>query len=271
MKKHYVALVLILFVLPFFAQNIPNYVPKDGLVGYWPFNGNANDESGKANHGKVNGASLTKDRNGKANSAYSFDNSNITVSIQNKLFQNDFTISGWVYLDSASRQTNYPTFITQQNSYLTIQVEIWPLGNTPTFLSYFLDNYNIPGVQKEDGHVKAVTNFNAWHFFVLRNSNKVNYLYIDGKLISTSSSPSTLQGVGKGDFLLLGSGDFLPAEYFNGKLDDITIFNRSITESEIQALYEGNACPIIASISPQGFVKICEGSSIVLQSTVPLQ
>ena len=73
MKKLYVALVLTLFVLPIFAQNIPSYVPKDGLVGWWPFNGNANDESGRGDHGKVNNCKLVKDRFGKENSAYYFD------------------------------------------------------------------------------------------------------------------------------------------------------------------------------------------------------
>ena len=43
---------------------IPSYVPTDGLVGWWPFNGNANDESGNGNDGVVNGAILANDRNG---------------------------------------------------------------------------------------------------------------------------------------------------------------------------------------------------------------
>ncbi len=47
-----------------FAQ-VPSYVPTNGLVGYWPFNGNANDESGSGNNGTVNGATLTTDRFGK--------------------------------------------------------------------------------------------------------------------------------------------------------------------------------------------------------------
>ena len=52
---------------------VPSYVPTNGLVGWWPFNGNANDESGNGNNGTVNGATLTADRFGNANSAYSFD------------------------------------------------------------------------------------------------------------------------------------------------------------------------------------------------------
>ena len=55
---------------------VPNYVPSNGLVGYWPFNGNANDESGNGNNGIVNGASLTPDRIGNPNSAYSFNGVN---------------------------------------------------------------------------------------------------------------------------------------------------------------------------------------------------
>ena len=49
---------------------VPNYVPTNGLLGWWPFNGNANDESGNGNDGTVNGATLTTDRFGVSNKAY---------------------------------------------------------------------------------------------------------------------------------------------------------------------------------------------------------
>ena len=43
---------------------LPDYVPSNGLLGWWPFSGNADDESGNGRHGTVNGATLTADRNG---------------------------------------------------------------------------------------------------------------------------------------------------------------------------------------------------------------
>jgi hypothetical protein len=46
-------------------------IPSDGLVAWYPFNGNANDESGNGNHGVVNGATLTSDRFGNAQRAFS--------------------------------------------------------------------------------------------------------------------------------------------------------------------------------------------------------
>ena len=46
---------------------------QNGILGYWPFCGNANDESGNGNDGTVNGATLTSDRFGNSNSAYESD------------------------------------------------------------------------------------------------------------------------------------------------------------------------------------------------------
>ena len=70
--KKLILLFSVLFTTMSFAQ-VPSYVPTSGLVGYWPFNGNANDESGNGNNGTVNGATLTTDRFGNAGKAYGFD------------------------------------------------------------------------------------------------------------------------------------------------------------------------------------------------------
>ena len=59
-----------------FGQGVPSYVSTNGLVGWWPFNGNANDESGNGNNGTVNGAILATDRFGNANSAFGFNGVN---------------------------------------------------------------------------------------------------------------------------------------------------------------------------------------------------
>jgi hypothetical protein len=55
------------------SQELPLYLPTDGLIAYYLFNGNANDESGNGNHGTINGATLTTDRYNNADSAYAFD------------------------------------------------------------------------------------------------------------------------------------------------------------------------------------------------------
>ena len=82
------------------SMNVFAQVPTNGLVGYWPFNGNANDESGNNNNGTVSGATLTTDRFGNANKAYSFDGTNDYISVldNNSLdLTNQLTLSAWFF------------------------------------------------------------------------------------------------------------------------------------------------------------------------------
>ena len=76
MKKQLrlVHLILCILSITTFAvqAQVPSYVPTNGLVGWWPFNGNANDESGNGNNGTVNGANLTAGKTGISNTAYQF-------------------------------------------------------------------------------------------------------------------------------------------------------------------------------------------------------
>jgi hypothetical protein len=156
---------------------------------------------------------------------------------------NDFSISGWIYLDQNSNTSTYPTFIAEENNYITLQYEIWPSGALPKFNMYFLNNYNVAGQQVEDGHVQSQSNFNQWHFFVLKNKNNINSLYIDGILKANSITPSSIQGQGNGTFLRFGKAQENTNDVkFIGKMDDIGIWNRALDSSEISNLYNGNVC-----------------------------
>ena len=81
---------------------------SDGLVAYYPFDGNANDESGNVYHGTVNGASLTTDRNENPNSAYRFDGVNdyIETSYSPIVHQGDSSLNLWIKANTL--QSNYP-------------------------------------------------------------------------------------------------------------------------------------------------------------------
>ena len=73
---------------------------NNGLVAYYPFNGNANDESGNGNDGTVNGATLTTDRFGNTDQAYSFDGNDYISTIYGfdspkELFQFGFNLSNY--------------------------------------------------------------------------------------------------------------------------------------------------------------------------------
>ncbi|MBI2258810.1 MAG: hypothetical protein HYU67_07920 [Flavobacteriia bacterium] len=135
MKKQLLKYSFILFSFGAFSQ-VPSYVPTDGLVGWWPFNGNADDESGNGNDGTVNSATLSTDRNGVANSAYYFSSTNcesrIDVDINSSSITNGITISVWIKRNDDGCQA--PRFL-----------EAWPGSNTTGHIEWAWGNtFNSP-------------------------------------------------------------------------------------------------------------------------------
>lgn len=85
---------LIIPGVKFISGNEPSSL-KDGLITFYPFNGNGNDESGIGNHGAVYGATLSSDRFGNTNKAFRFDG--INDYIESKvLFNKTFSLSFWI-------------------------------------------------------------------------------------------------------------------------------------------------------------------------------
>lgn len=117
MKNILMRLILIWvlsIIIPVFGDSQNNVFPSksintklmdigDGLIVYYPFNGNANDESENGHHGIVNGAALTADRFGRTNGAYEFDGTDDFIQLPGtSLLELDFPISTsvWVSLSS---------------------------------------------------------------------------------------------------------------------------------------------------------------------------
>ena len=104
--RQYILLVLVLLFIQFTVEaQVPSNVPTNGLVGWWPFNGNANDESGNGHNGLVYRATLTNDRSGNSNSAYQFDfvgsrfgqqNKEIYIPYSPSFNSSSLTVSVWV-------------------------------------------------------------------------------------------------------------------------------------------------------------------------------
>ena len=260
MKNFYFALVLILLVSPIMAQNIPSYVPKDGLVGYWPFNGNANDESGRGDHGKVNNCKLVKDRLGKENSAYYFDKNYSYIELNNENHA-QLSFATWIKLHNV-KDSNA---IISKGSFFSSN------SGSESFVNYCSTSTNIIRVSNGSNLTELGADYTdtSYHFVVVIYDQKAIKYYLDGKLMKISSDiqgPINPTTQNKYIGALKYGKDFLPEYFLKGTIDELSMWNRALSEKEIQALYEGNSCPINAAISPQGSVKICEGSALELKT-----
>ncbi|MBU6204586.1 MAG: fibronectin type III domain-containing protein [Bacteroidetes bacterium] len=224
-----------------FAQNVPSYVPTNGLVGWWPFNGNANDESGNGNNAVLQGnASFATDRYSVANSSYLGDlTSGADITAQNNFpFGNsERTISLWF-----QNSMPYPGGNRQLFSYGD--------NNSGGRFGLYLDGAFI-GVEHVNGARRCTyTPDGNWHNITVTypssgmGTNDI-LLYFDGLLQSSSNlNPVSSLNTANSDIHWIGTLGFSPGWLyaFSGKIDDIAIYNRALTQQEITALYNANNC-----------------------------
>ncbi len=250
-----------------FSQNVPNYVPTSGLVGYWGFNGNANDASSNTNHGVVHNASLTSDRYGKVNSAYHFaGNDDNTVSYIATGFKNlpagktPRTISVWLTHDT------YGVPGGQGNDGHPIIGYGKPQANSDNELFFATTSGNNPyilyGGFTNDLTVDFTYTINTWYHIVASFDGTTAKLYSNNVLIGSSDKSSWNTTL---DSLLIGSQPN-KLKFHNGKIDEIGIWNRVLTNNEISKLFIGCVTPI-ATITPASSTTFCQGNSVVLNAT----
>jgi Concanavalin A-like lectin/glucanases superfamily len=236
----------LLLITSSLVAQIPSYVPTNGLIGYWPFNGNANDESGNGNHGTVNGATLTVDRNGNANSAYSFDGVDdfiqTTLSYTELLNSEGLSISGWLKLGVIESFFGY-SILTNHfpgSSQFAFALGGTNDGNYHRKLVLFFNSYS-GGSQPVYCPINSI-NIEQWTYVTCTLNNDNLAFYINGELVfSQQVLFDSLSTEGVAPDVKIGQGNPTVGfqQNWNGNLDDIAIYNRALTPTEITALYTG--------------------------------
>lgn len=205
------------------AQNVPSYVPTNGLVGWWPFNGNANDESGNGNNGTISGSSLTWDRDSIANSAYYFDG-NDYISV-NRDTMGTFSVSVWF---RTSQNTMYTPLLDAYSS----TWEIYLNYLTPIFTRWV----SLPANYQQYSSLTSCT-ANEWNNLIYSVEPGVLRIFLNGSVLYNDSTLGTIYNTS--GTLYFGASISGSAQYFTGELDDIALWNRTLSANEAQSIYLG--------------------------------
>lgn len=229
MKK--IILLFCLYSINQIYAQIPTYVPTNGLVAYYPFNGNANDVSGNTHNGVINGNVIpSTDRFGNLNSSYKWESSNFNSNdyINIGYLYNDvtskITISTWVLLDCA--QPNHRIISSGEQGLTCNQVQ----GD---LIQLKVAYDSAGGIWPSNQFI----NKNVWHHIVFTADaiTGISKFYIDGLLTDT------IAGTGGGtlstEIWNIGRKSISAFDGFCGKIDDIGIWNRALTQEEITGLY----------------------------------
>jgi hypothetical protein len=222
--------------------------PHPGLAGWWSFNEGsgtmAGDSSGNGNNGTIYGASWVPGRFGQA---LSFNGVNNYVEIpNNNAFNSQFiSVSAW-FQRSGGLGTNWIPLVGKWNN---------------NWIFYFKsDNHLQFYIKNPDSSERFVTSttvfndLNTWHQVVGTYDGSNIKIYVDGKLEGTTPN---VAGILTGSAPVRIGRDQV-ADYFNGIIDEVRVYSRSLSATEIQAEYSGGP-----DLSANVFVKVPQGTTQV--------
>ena len=209
---------------------------KASLVAYYPFNGNAYDESGNSKNLTKNGsATLANDRFGNSNSAYIFDGTDDYFEFPQDASLNPtrFSFSAWV--NASDNSTNWGTVLKSRNSYSGYNLY---KSNQNTWQVWIGDGSSWTVIGSENVEI------NQWVHLVGTYDGSELKLYKNGNLNASDNSSFVVNAWKP---LRIGAGKTnqeTAGYYFNGVIDEVRIYNKALSAAEIRDLYTSSFNPV---------------------------
>ena len=225
---------------------------NQALIAYYPFTDTADDASGNQNHGTVCGATLTSDRYGNPESAFRFDGNDdcIIIPHENCLnIRDEFTVSLFAKAadDNGFNSDNryvQTTLLSKDgigddpdgpyNLYMTRLLSASEKDSTHE-VWFEIQNNATEFYEPEGTYTWPTVSANEYHHIIWRHTANVYEIWIDGNLrLQLHSGQEPESGSTN---LLIGRRGLMDS-FFKGIIDEVRIYNRAISEAEIQLLYE---------------------------------
>lgn len=219
----------------------------NGLVAYYPFNGNANDESENKNHGIAKDILPGSNRFGLQNSSCYFNGETSFVDCGNNKSLNfgksDFTISAWIRCDGLQGDKY---IVSKYNGVSGPSYGVGTHGNNNLY-SFIWGNVGLYTELKSQTSIGQ----DKWHqiTFVFNRASKL-FTYIDGLVVGDVDISSDKESVIENQVSLL-IGSVNGTQFFRGDIDDVRIYNRALTDSEAKALFDYDMAspPTVSTVS----------------------
>lgn len=240
-KTTRLAALLIVGVLISLNTNAQTFL-TNGLIAYFPFNGNANDASGNAHNGTAFDTTLVQDQFGFSNSAFGFNEVSSYVEVMNYLpDMPSASFSVWVLSDHLPTAAEYYHEIfgdgdTTPDRDFRLEFQ-WNIG-----LSFFCKDNSTATIPL------PLLRTNSWMnvIGVADATAGKMYLWLDGAPVATNSFTGNAN-VGYHYRFNIGrvSDGVHIGRYFAGRIDNLRIYNRALSSNEVAQLYAIESAPIL--------------------------
>lgn len=224
------------------APQVGPCIITNGLVGWWPMNGNSNDSSGSAMNGTANGATLAAGQNGQSNGAYAFNGTNSYISFNSttplNFVSTDFTVSAWIKL------TTLPAVSAWDDILSSTGYGDWSMGIAVN--SAGTGYLRMTKISQVDAPASTQpVPQNTWHFVTAAfaygyPSSTVSY-YLDGQPNGVFAWDYSGQGAFSPATKIIGARNANNSGFFNGSIDDLRVYSRVLSPAEIVSTYAAGA------------------------------
>ncbi len=204
----------------------------DGLVGYWPFDGDVKDYSGNGNNGSMHGVSFTDSRNGSSSAAHFDGNDYVSVPASGKINSIiDFSAAMWIKASAYdARNLNKCISLISKGSLGTNRQFGLQLGidtnNLSFFQCVFVDRIPCPKVT-----------LGQWTHIAVTRTGRSAVVYMNGSYAASGIIHSDPHA--NSDDVEIGRDSPGEVEYFHGVMSDVCLYNRALSAAEVLAIYNG--------------------------------
>lgn len=242
---------------------------QNGLLGWYPFCGNTNDISPNGNNGFATGPlSYTADRYNNPNTAIQFtgNGESVRTNIIDRTTTNSFSYVVWVNTpnvvtlpaETVNPSSGFSTDLATSCVIHAVHGYNWNLNDQHTGAGLYISNNGVFVVEHAASIVATPLSWagslNGWHSIAVVYDNHLPKLYVDGNFIKNglitpyivhpSLACDSFYNAGTYPYLTTGFGKgfnpsavSVPFNNFKGAIDDIKIYNRALTQSEVTELY----------------------------------
>jgi hypothetical protein len=229
------AVVVAVFTTSVIATHAQTWL-TNGLVAYYPLNGNANDVSGNGINGVLYNVTPTTDRFGQPAAALNFNSTNSYIDFgapASLQFTGDFSVTAWMQFNSAVPGIGGPPRVWSNGGDTGYEL----LAGEDTTNRYF--DVNLANVKFG---VKITSSGGAWNFVAVCRAGNNTTIFVDGNFIWTNIVTATPSYTGF-DLNFGRKAAPLFDGYFNGAMDNVRFYNRALSSDELAQLYAFESTP----------------------------
>jgi len=226
---------------------------QEGLIAHYPFNGDANDVSGKKNHATAKETALSLDRNEAKDQAFQFNGASSYIEIKKTRVMSfnadDFAVAVWLKFGRQNNPRRAGIIIGDANRIeghhggVVVMVHDRPKGAKTLYPNKTNKRSIMLRLTSRNNEILELPDSphlfdDSWRHYIFQKSGNTLSIHINGKKAASREVKLLASHRGSKTNIFIGTNISLGGQYYRGSMDEFRIYNRALSSDEVKALYD---------------------------------